>query len=189
MQFRSLGQNVRTIIRRGQNKNEPTRSPSVSHAKWAQPSPSSSYSVVDNERARDDHHPRKSMLPTFSQTVARSNLQEGNRKQYVCKAKKIMHARCVYLQSIGLLLVTFISFCKPQSPFPTSLTDCLSVAQVPVSLPSTANFSLLSAPYNLRLQYTPAVIILPASVEEVSSAVLCAAGFGVKVQAKSGGHS
>lgn len=41
----------------------------------------------------------------------------------------------------------------------------------------------------MRLEYTPAVIIIPTTIQHVSDAVLCASKNGLKVQAKSGGHS
>jgi FAD/FMN-containing dehydrogenase len=39
------------------------------------------------------------------------------------------------------------------------------------------------------LQYNPAVIVLPTTQQHISDAVVCAGKAGVKVQAKSGGHS
>ena len=71
----------------------------------------------------------------------------------------------------------------------TTLVDCLGNASVPISLLSSPNFAQLAEPYNLRLPYTPAVIVLPTTPQHVSDAVKCACSFGVKVQAKSGGHS
>ena len=44
-------------------------------------------------------------------------------------------------------------------------------------------------PYNLRLVYTPAVITIPTTPQEVGYSAICAAEAGLKVQAKSGGHS
>ena len=60
---------------------------------------------------------------------------------------------------------------------------------VPVKFTSSSDFSALAQPYNLRLAYTPAVIVLPTTTKHVSDAVLCAAKSKVKVQAKGGGHS
>ena len=71
----------------------------------------------------------------------------------------------------------------------SSLAKCLSSAKVPVSLPGSSNYGRLARPYNLRLQYLPAAIVLPTTTQHVSSAVLCAKKSKVKVQAKSGGHS
>ncbi|KAL2264184.1 hypothetical protein VTK26DRAFT_890 [Humicola hyalothermophila] len=44
-------------------------------------------------------------------------------------------------------------------------------------------------PYNLDLQVVPAAVVRPQTAEDVSGIVKCAAENGVKVQAKSGGHS
>ncbi|KAK7727200.1 hypothetical protein SLS63_007251 [Diaporthe eres] len=43
--------------------------------------------------------------------------------------------------------------------------------------------------YNIRLQYDPVVISIPDTTQQVSDSVLCASLNGIKVQAKSGGHS
>lgn len=75
------------------------------------------------------------------------------------------------------------------SAISTDLATCLTEANIPVSLPSSSDFSQLSQPYNLRLHYTPAVIVSPITTQQVSSAVLCAARSKTKVQARSGGHS
>ncbi|KAF1917933.1 hypothetical protein BDU57DRAFT_181609 [Ampelomyces quisqualis] len=54
---------------------------------------------------------------------------------------------------------------------------------------SDAEFSDLIEPYNTRLPFTPAVVVLPTTNRHVQDAVICAAQVGLKVQAKSGGHS
>lgn len=78
----------------------------------------------------------------------------------------------------------------PTNPTPsTTLADCLGSKNVPVEFASSADFSALAQPYNLRLAYTPAVIVLPTTTKHVSDAVVCAAKSKVKVQAKGGGHS
>ncbi|SLM33671.1 glucooligosaccharide oxidase [Lasallia pustulata] len=76
----------------------------------------------------------------------------------------------------------------PSHRAPT-LVDCLTNSSVPISLLSSLNFAQLAEPYNLRLPYTPAVIVLPTTPQHVSDGVKCACSTGVKVQAKSGGHS
>ena len=60
---------------------------------------------------------------------------------------------------------------------------------MPIRLISSPDFSTLVQPFNLRLPYTPVVVVLPTTTQHVSDAVLCAGKNGVKVQAKSGGHS
>ena len=75
------------------------------------------------------------------------------------------------------------------SPPSETLLDCLTAKHVPdVYAPSSA-FAQLAEPFNLRLQYIPAVIVLPTSKQDVSNAVTCAVQNNIKVQAKSGGHS
>ncbi|KAL9120551.1 MAG: hypothetical protein Q9187_002897 [Circinaria calcarea] len=75
------------------------------------------------------------------------------------------------------------------SPQVKTLAYCLSSKNVPVSNASSPDFAQRSEPYNLRLAYVPVVIVLPTTPQHVSDAVVCAAASGVKVQAKSGGHS
>lgn len=61
----------------------------------------------------------------------------------------------------------------------STLADCLGNASVPVSLLSSPDFAELAQPFNLRLPYTPAVIVLPSTARHVSDAVRCACKFGV----------
>ncbi|ORY17984.1 hypothetical protein BCR34DRAFT_621631 [Clohesyomyces aquaticus] len=75
------------------------------------------------------------------------------------------------------------------TPTGTNLSDCLNGKSVPVSWVSSPNYAGLAAPYNLRLPYKPVVIVIPTTAQHVQDAVTCAAKAGVKVQAKSGGHS
>ena len=60
---------------------------------------------------------------------------------------------------------------------------------MPVRFASSSDFSTFAKPYNLRLAYTPAVIVLPTTIKHVSDSVVCAGKNKIKVQAKSGGHS
>ena len=71
----------------------------------------------------------------------------------------------------------------------TPLTACLARSSIPFSSPSSPNFHNLSQPYNLRLPYRPAAIVLPTIPVQISATIRCAASAGVKVQARSGGHS
>jgi len=65
----------------------------------------------------------------------------------------------------------------------------LNAKNVPYKMTSDAAYAELSEPYNLRLPYKPAVIVLPITNQHVQDAVVCAGQAGLKVQAKSGGHS
>lgn len=70
-----------------------------------------------------------------------------------------------------------------------SLVDCLSNGNVPITVSADSNYTQYQEPFNLRLSYSPTVITLPETTDHVSTSVTCAASFGIKVQAKSGGHS
>ncbi|KAI9796736.1 MAG: hypothetical protein M1833_005976 [Piccolia ochrophora] len=70
-----------------------------------------------------------------------------------------------------------------------ALMDCLAQKSVPTSTETSGNSSQLVKPFNLRLQYAPAVVVLPTMQQHVEEAVICASSNSVKVQAKSGGHS
>lgn len=96
---------------------------------------------------------------------------------------------------LGLSVIVLLARAVPSSDHhrlqtrAVTLADCLGNKNVPVRFASSPDFDELAEPYNLRLPYTPAAIVLPTTPQHVSDAVLCAAESGVKVQAKSGGHS
>ncbi|KAF2463623.1 FAD-binding domain-containing protein [Lindgomyces ingoldianus] len=75
------------------------------------------------------------------------------------------------------------------TPTATSLTDCLNSKNIPISLITSPDYASLAEPFNTRLPYKPVVIVLPITAQHVQDAVICASKAGVKVQAKSGGHS
>lgn len=84
----------------------------------------------------------------------------------------------------GLLAVSHVTAA------PNKAVDaCLKGKKVPASYPGEANYDELAEPFNLRLQYKPAAIVLPETNKHVQDAVVCASQSGLKVQAKSGGHS
>ena len=66
---------------------------------------------------------------------------------------------------------------------------CLTSQRVPYVDKTSPKWSQAQKPYNLRLSYQPAAITLPTLPKHVQDSVLCAALSGLKVQAKSGGHS
>jgi hypothetical protein len=70
-----------------------------------------------------------------------------------------------------------------------SLQDCLLSHGVPTSLNSSSDWTQLTTAYNLRLQYTPAAVTIPTTPQHVADSVTCAGRAGLKVQARSGGHS
>ncbi len=70
-----------------------------------------------------------------------------------------------------------------------AIDDCLQAAGVPADAKGSSDWSSDVAPFNTRLQYTPAAIAVPTTVAHVQAAVSCAAKLGVKVNPKGGGHS
>jgi FAD/FMN-containing dehydrogenase len=70
-----------------------------------------------------------------------------------------------------------------------ALHTCLLSKDIPTSVNSSSDWASLIEAYNLRLEYIPTAVTLPKSLQQVSDSVVCAAAVGVKVQARSGGHS
>jgi FAD/FMN-containing dehydrogenase len=70
-----------------------------------------------------------------------------------------------------------------------ALTQCLDAASVPQILPSSSDFTRETQAFNLRLSFTPAALIVPTTESHIQSALACALQQGVKVAARSGGHS
>ncbi|PIL24501.1 hypothetical protein GSI_14256 [Ganoderma sinense ZZ0214-1] len=72
--------------------------------------------------------------------------------------------------------------------YSTPLADCLQTAGLDPVVEGDA-YAAHSAPYNLRLPWKPAALVYPRDSKGVSAAVNCGAKTGVKVNARSGGHS
>jgi len=70
-----------------------------------------------------------------------------------------------------------------------AVDDCLTVAGVPLDTHGSTDWKQDSAPYNLRLNYTPVAIAVPTTIKHIQDAVACAVKLGVKANPKSGGHS
>lgn len=70
-----------------------------------------------------------------------------------------------------------------------TVVDCLTGKKLTVIKPADTQYASYSSPYNLRLQYKPAAIVVASTNQHVSDAVLCAAQYNLKVQPRSGGHS
>lgn len=90
---------------------------------------------------------------------------------------------------VVLFLFTSIVAASSHWKVRSDVTDCLTAKNVTYADQNSANWTALSTPYNLRLVYEPAVIMIPETPDQVSEAVGCAVAAGLKVQAKGGGHS
>jgi hypothetical protein len=84
---------------------------------------------------------------------------------------------------------TRASVATPSATGAQTALQCLNSKNVPYKMTSDAGYADLIEPYNTRLPFTPAVVVLPTTNQHVQDAVVCAAQAGLKVQAKSGGHS
>lgn len=69
------------------------------------------------------------------------------------------------------------------------IESCLTDQGVPFDVKGSADWKRDVAPFNTRLPYTPVAIAVPRNIEQIRQAVLCGKKLGIKVSAKSGGHS
>jgi hypothetical protein len=73
--------------------------------------------------------------------------------------------------------------------FKEALLECLKYYDVPYIAKGQPRWTNLTTPFNLRLAYQPAVVIVPETEDQVGYSVICAGKTSYKVQAKGGGHS
>ncbi|OQD81026.1 hypothetical protein PENANT_c030G01884 [Penicillium antarcticum] len=69
------------------------------------------------------------------------------------------------------------------------LADCLATKDVLTVFNTSAQWLELAKSFTFARLYNPVAITLPTTPQEVSESVSCAASVGIKVQARSGGHS
>jgi FAD/FMN-containing dehydrogenase len=69
------------------------------------------------------------------------------------------------------------------------LNSCLDAAALQYVDAFADTWDTAILPHNMRVPVTPRAIVYATAVEHVQSAVACAAANGLKVAAKSGGHS
>ncbi|KAH7128545.1 carbohydrate oxidase from Microdochium Nivale in complex with substrate analogue [Dendryphion nanum] len=70
-----------------------------------------------------------------------------------------------------------------------NIDKCLVDAGVPIDIKGTSDWNRDVAPFNIRLPYTPTAISVPQTVKHIQDSVKCGKKLGIKVSAKSGGHS
>ncbi|KAI8407779.1 hypothetical protein FOFC_10706 [Fusarium oxysporum] len=71
----------------------------------------------------------------------------------------------------------------------SSLTSCLTDANVPFIVEGSKDWKQSIRPWNVRLTYTPAAVAIPRTIEQIQIAVTCGINSKVRVTAKGGGHS
>ncbi|KAK5989210.1 FAD-linked oxidoreductase subF [Cladobotryum mycophilum] len=60
---------------------------------------------------------------------------------------------------------------------------------VPFVAKNSTDWTQETTPYNLRLVFNPSAVVIPRSIQQIQAAVSCGIQNGVRVSAKSGGHS
>lgn len=71
----------------------------------------------------------------------------------------------------------------------TTISRALTLQAIEVKTPLDPDWDFYSSTYNARVPAMPEIVVLPATIEQVSQTVSCAASYNLKVQARSGGHS
>ncbi|KAK6441720.1 hypothetical protein LTR95_002053 [Oleoguttula sp. CCFEE 5521] len=70
-----------------------------------------------------------------------------------------------------------------------AIDGCLANFSVPVDTKGSSTWNADIKPFNPRLTYTPVAVAVPTTIAQIQAAVNCGRLSGVKVTAKSGGHS
>lgn len=71
----------------------------------------------------------------------------------------------------------------------STIERCLVDAGVPIDARCSAGWNEHASPFNVRLPYLPVAISVPTTVKHIEDSVKCGRKLGIKVSAKSGGHS
>lgn len=70
-----------------------------------------------------------------------------------------------------------------------TIDKCLTGSGVPIAIEGQPKYDNYSEPFNIRLPYDPEAIAVPKTTAHIQKAVQCGKKLGIKVSAKSGGHS
>lgn len=90
---------------------------------------------------------------------------------------------------VGLLALSAVLADAASLHRRAAVDDCLKKASVPVDDKGTSTWSADIKPFNPRLTYTPVAVAVPTTIAQIKASVDCGRTAGVKVTAKSGGHS
>jgi FAD/FMN-containing dehydrogenase len=95
------------------------------------------------------------------------------------------------MKSFSALFLALAAFLpsKVIAKDPEGLLTCLEDGDIPHIQTDSEDWLEGIEPFNLRVPVTPLAVVLATSVEHVQEAVICAAEHGIKVAARSGGHS
>ncbi|KAK1223162.1 hypothetical protein PQX77_013967 [Marasmius sp. AFHP31] len=90
---------------------------------------------------------------------------------------------------MGFLLPLIFTALRLASLVNADLGSDFSGAGIKALFPGGEGYDAASAAYNRRFTFSPSAVAYPKSAEEVSKAVMIGAGNGMRVVARSGGHS
>jgi FAD/FMN-containing dehydrogenase len=93
------------------------------------------------------------------------------------------------LDAVPLLLWCILSFNFIKIINSLSLSECLNSIEGPVIYPNDKDFKPLIIDQNIRVNYTPSVLVYALNNKDVQNAVKCAISWQMNITARSGGHS
>ena len=91
--------------------------------------------------------------------------------------------------SVGLALLAALAAEARVIVSRETIEACLTEAGVPIDVKGSEGWARDAAPFNVRVPYTPIAISVPTSIKHIQDSVICGKKLGIKVTAKSGGHS
>ncbi|KAI0713966.1 FAD-binding domain-containing protein [Earliella scabrosa] len=95
----------------------------------------------------------------------------------------------VILAASSACLASWVPYSSLQNRADSHFLDCLERAGLDPIVQGESEYATAAAPFNVRFSYKPAAVVYPNDAKDVSAAVKCGANHGVKVNARSGGHS
>ncbi|KAI0706913.1 FAD-binding domain-containing protein [Cerioporus squamosus] len=95
----------------------------------------------------------------------------------------------VVLSAVSSSLAAWVPLSSLQNRANSSFLDCLEGAGLDPVVQGESDYATDAAPFNLRFDWKPAALVYPNDSAGVAAAVKCGAANGIKVNARSGGHS
>ncbi|KAM5536522.1 hypothetical protein V8D89_009799 [Ganoderma adspersum] len=95
----------------------------------------------------------------------------------------------VILASASSVFSSWIPYSQLKTRTRSGLLDCLEHAELDPVVEGDAIYAIDALPFNLRFNWKPAALVYPTDSKGVAAAVKCSEDNGVKVNARSGGHS
>ncbi|EFY84859.1 hypothetical protein J3459_017514 [Metarhizium acridum] len=91
--------------------------------------------------------------------------------------------------TFALGLVAALYLARVEDTRPSSQVSCLASNNIPFVVEGSHGWEQKTVPWNPRLKYTPSAVATPQTADQIKAIVSCGIRNGVRVSAKSGGHS